>query len=91
MTTIPFVPSTKAIPPFSTMVTLDGQSYLLSTVWNLAGQRWYINLTDSNGNIVLNRPLTGSPMTASLNLVFGLFTTSTLVYRTDTGNFEVNP
>jgi hypothetical protein len=91
MTKIPFTPSASAIPPFSSLVTLDGKSYLLTSVWNLAGQRWYINLTDSNGNIILNRPLTGSPMSFSLNMVFGLFVTSTLVYRTDTGNFEVGP
>ena len=91
MTIIPFFPIASSVPPFSTLVTLDGQSYLLSALWNLAGQRWYITLADMDGNIVMNRPLTGSPMDSDLNLVFGFFATSTIVYRTDTGNIEVGP
>lgn len=91
MTTIAFTPSPLATPPFSTIVTLDGGAYLLSVLWNLAGQRWYISLADQNGTIVLNRPLTGSPTGSDINMTFGVFVTSTLVYRTDTGNFEVGP
>jgi len=91
MTTIPFTPSPYQTPPFSQIITMDGQSYLLSTAWNLAGQRWYIVIADQNGTVVLNRPLTGSPSDFDINMTFGIFTTSTLVYRTDTGNFEVGP
>jgi hypothetical protein len=92
MTThIPFTPSNLSTPPFQAAVTLDGTLYTLATQWNLAGQRWYINLTNSSGVTVWYGPLIGSPMDYDILLALGLFTTSTLLYRADTGNFEVTP
>ena len=90
-TLIPFVPSATASPPFQTIFTLDGNAYSGAVTWNLAGQRWYLTVSDQDGNLIMSQPLIGSPLTSDINLLPGQFTTSTLVYRTDTGNFEVTP
>ena len=90
MTIIPFQPANTS-PPFQTVVTLDGAQYALTVTWNVYGQRWYVTLTDDNGNIVWNGAMVGSPLTASIDLAPGIFTTSTILFREDTGNFEVNP
>jgi hypothetical protein len=65
--------------------------YALATQWNIAGQRWYFTISDSSGTLIWAMALAGSPLDYDINLVPGVFTTSTLVYRTDTGNFEVTP
>jgi len=91
MTTIPFLPNNNAAPPFQATVTLDSTSYSLVTMWNFYASRWYVSLTDQGGNIVANQPLIGSPPAVNIILFPGLFTTSTLVYRVSTGNFEQTP
>lgn len=88
-TLIPFTPSNNANPPFSTTVTLDGASYQLSANWNVSGQRWYAMLTDQSGSAIWNGALVGSPLTMDIYLAPGIFTSSTFLYRADTGNFEV--
>jgi hypothetical protein len=91
MTTIAFLPSPTATPPFQATVTLDGNSYSLVTMWNLYRGDWYYSLTDQNGNLVVNQPLIGSPPGADILLTPGLFTTSTLVFRVSTQQFEIGP
>jgi hypothetical protein len=91
MTTIPFVPSNTSAPPFQTQVTLDGNSYNLSVAWNVAAQRWYYTLTDQYGDLIYCAALIGSPPDYDIYLAPGLFVASTLLYRSGTGNFEVNP
>lgn len=91
MTTIAFVPNATTAPPFSALVTLDGQSYNLVVAWNLYRGDWYFTLYDQNGQVVVNQPLIGSPPDYDIPLAPGLFSTSTLVYRIETGNFEVRP
>lgn len=91
MTIIPFNPSPTTAPPFSAILTLDGASYSLVAMWNFYRGDWYISLTDQNGNLVINQPLIGSPDGADIPLAPGVFTSSTLVYRVSTGNFEQNP
>lgn len=88
-TYIPFTPSTSAAPPFSTTVTLDGAGYALATAWNFYRKDWYMQITDQNGTLIVNQPLVGSPIDSDINLVGGYFTTTTLVFRPQTGNFEV--
>ena len=91
MTTyVPFTISPTA-PPFQSIFTLDGASYSATATWNLAGQRWYLSLTDLTGVLLWCGPLVGSPMNADILLAPGIFQTSTLLYRADTGNFEINP
>ena len=91
MTAIPFTPSNTAAPPFQTQITMDGTSYSLSVAWNIAGQRWYYTLTDQYGDLVYCAALIGSPPGYNIYLAPGLFQTSTLLYRSGTGNFEVEP
>lgn len=91
MTVIPFTPNPTTAPPYSTLVTLDGQSYSLVVAWNLYRGDWYFSLTDQGGNLVVNQPLIASPPDSDIYLAPGLFTASTLVYRAATGNFEVGP
>ncbi|WP_186194468.1 phage baseplate plug family protein [Burkholderia gladioli] len=90
-TLIAFNPSNVTSPPFQETIALDGVSYSLSVAWNIAGQRWYVTLTDQNGNIVWSGALVGSPIGFDIPLAPGIFSTSTLLYREDTGNFEVGP
>jgi len=91
MTTyIPLIFS-QASPPFQSAFTLDGQGYNGTVTWNFAGQRWYITLYDQFGNLIINQPLIGSPQNADNYLAPGMFQTSTLLYRSATGNFEVTP
>lgn len=91
MTLIPFTPSPSAAPPFSALVTLDGSSYTLVTAWNFYAQRWYVSITDQNGNLICNQPLIGSPPNANIYLFPGIFTSSTVAFRVSTQSFEVNP
>ncbi len=91
MTIIPFTPSQVASPPFTTLLTLDGQSYTFSVAWNIVSNRWYFTLIDQNGARVITQPLIGSPPGSDIFLAPGLFSTSTLVYRVSTGNIEQTP
>ncbi len=91
MTTIAFLPNSENAPPFSTILTLDGQAYTFAAAWNLYAARWYFSLTDQSGNLVVNQPLIGSPPASDILLAPGIFTTSTLVYRVSTQNLEIGP
>jgi hypothetical protein len=91
MTTIPLTLSNSSSPPFQTGVTLEGNQYTLSVVWNFSGQRWYFSLTDQYGNLTYMGALVGSPFGYDILLAPGLFQTNTLLYRSSTGNIEVGP
>ena len=56
-----FAPSIQTAPPFSFQPTLDGATYTVSAAWNFAAQRWYLTITDQFGNVVVSRPMLGSP------------------------------
>lgn len=90
-TTIIFNPSNATVPPFSTQITMDGASYTLSAGWNVYRQDWYYTLTDLTGSVVVSGPLIGSPDNSDIYLAPGIFTTSTLLYRTSSNQFEVGP
>jgi len=88
MTTfISFNPSPSANFQFSPV--LDNINYNAICTFNVYGQRYYIQIYDLTGNLVLSRPLIASPDDYNINLVIGYFTTSTLVYRASSGNIEV--
>jgi hypothetical protein len=91
MTIIPLTLNNSTSPPFSSIFTLDGASYLGSVTWNISAQRYYFTLTDSTGATTWNGPLIGSPLGYDIPLAPGIFTTSKIVWREDTGNFEVTP
>jgi hypothetical protein len=84
-----FVPSATA--PFQFQPTFDNNVYTVIVKWNLARQGFYLAIYDVNTVLLRYSPMIGSPPTYDINLVYGLFTTSTLVYRVSTNNFEVRP
>ena len=89
MTTyFPFTPTTTSV--FQFQPTLDGSLYVCAVTFNLFGQRYYINLYDLSGNLVISTAMVGSPNGYDISLVGALFS-STLVYREASGTFEVNP
>jgi hypothetical protein len=90
-TLIAFLPNNSVSPPFQSIVVLDGATYALSVTWNIAGQRWYLSLSDQAGNVTWNGAMIGSPLTANIYLATGIFTTSTILFREDTGNIEIGP
>jgi hypothetical protein len=47
--------------PFQFNPVLDGINYQAQVVWNLFGQRWYLNLFDGSGNRVTTVAVVESP------------------------------
>lgn len=76
---------------FSFQPTLDNQQYNAVLTWNLFGQRWILNIYNLQNVLVLQKPLRSSPMGYDVNLIKGYFSTSSLIYRESTNNFEVSP
>jgi hypothetical protein len=90
-TLIPLNLSSTGTPPFQTSVTMDSQAYKLTVAWNFAAQRWYASLVDSQGNVAWYGALIGSPLAYDILLAPGVFTTSTILFREDSGQFEITP
>ncbi|MFM0503969.1 phage baseplate plug family protein [Paraburkholderia caffeinilytica] len=91
MTVIPFAPSPTQTPPFQVTVTLDTVPYNLTAMWNFAAQRWYASLVSASGTVAWYGALVGSPLDYDIPLAPGIFTTSKIIYREDSGNFEITP
>lgn len=51
MTTYPFNPSPLQNVTFNPV--MNGQTYAAVINWNVFGQRWYLNLSDSNGTLII--------------------------------------
>jgi hypothetical protein len=83
---IPFLPS--AVSAFQFQVTLDSNLYSCVVTWNLAGQRYYINVYTLSGTLVICSAMVGSPVGYDISLTVNLFT-SKLVYRIQNSRFEV--
>jgi len=90
-TLVTFTPNNNSTPPFSETVTLDNVSYSLNAFWNVVGQRWYMSLIDQSGTNIWTGALVGSPLGYDILLAPGIFKVSTILYREDTGNFEITP
>lgn len=58
MTTFPFSPSTQQNQTFNPV--LGNNTYTAVITWNFFGQRWYLNLYDSNGNLIISTAVVGS-------------------------------
>lgn len=86
-TLVPFTPTLNT--NFSYLPTLDGVQYNMIVTWSLFGQRWILNIYTLSGNLVLSKPLRSSPDYYDINLIQGYFTTSTLVFRESSNNFEI--
>jgi hypothetical protein len=52
--------------PYQFQPVLDGQNYMGTVSWNVAGQRWYVVLVDPTGAMVFNMALVGSPIGQSI-------------------------
>ena len=92
MTTyVPLQIVANASPPWKGQFTLDGAAYQGVVTWNVAAQRWYFSLAQQNQSPTWYGPLIGSPLDADIYLAPNIFQTSTILFRSDTGNFEVNP
>lgn len=87
-TIIPFVPSDVAPPQFQ--ATFDGAAYVVILTWNVFGQRYYINVYDTSGTLILCTALVGSPNGYDIDLLGPLFV-STLIYREPSNQFEISP
>ena len=83
-----FDPTNATFPPWSGKVTLDGSPYLLSAYWNTYAQRWYVQLTTHQGDVIQTTPLIGSPNDFDIPLFPGLFST-TVIYRESPQQFEI--
>jgi hypothetical protein len=91
VTTIAFTPNNSTAPPFQALVTLDGQTYTMSTRWSVYRTDWMVSLTDQSNNLIMNMPLIGSPPNFDIPLFPGLLRTSTILYRVASSSFEVTP
>lgn len=90
-TIIAFSPNNQSSPPFSTPLTLDSSSYVGNVTWNIFGQRWYLTIQDASSNVIWTGAMVGSSLDYNIYLAPGVFSTSTILFREDTGNIEVTP
>lgn len=60
----PFYPNQSQA--FSFQPSFDGSQYLVTVRWNLFGLRWYVNITDLNGNPIVTLPRIESPVALPL-------------------------
>ncbi|EEF3815543.1 hypothetical protein GO150_002190 [Salmonella enterica subsp. diarizonae] len=68
---------------------LDGVVYNCQLKWNITAQRWYLFITDSSDNIILNTALIGAPETGGINLISGAFSYTSMYWREKNGKLEV--
>ncbi|HCR3322885.1 MULTISPECIES: hypothetical protein [Enterobacteriaceae] len=68
---------------------LDGTVYNCQLKWNIAAQRWYLLITDSSDNTVINTALVGSPVAGGINLISGIFSSTEMYWREKNGQIEV--
>jgi hypothetical protein len=69
-TLVNFAPSQTGSPPFQFSAALDGNQYTISLTWNWGSQRWFLSIVDQFGNLVVFRPLVGSPPVTPLSALF---------------------
>ena len=77
--------------PFSFQATFDNNTYTVAIPSSFYGQRLNISIKALNGSDVLYTGLVGSPANYDINILQGYFTTSTLVWRVENQQFEINP
>ena len=85
-----FAPS--ATVPFQFQANLANATgvaaYNCTALWNTYGQRWYLQIVDQNGTLILNEPLIASPAGYDISLCRGMFT-SRFVFLEATQQFVV--
>lgn len=87
ITYIQFQPSDSA--PFQFTATLDAVQYNVAVTYNIAGQRYYINIYDQQGALIVCKPMVSSPPGYDISLTAGYFT-STMVYRGVNQQIEIS-
>lgn len=85
-TYVPFTPTPLA--PFQFQAILDGATHDVTARWNVFGQRWYVEITNSAQERVLLIARVGSPRGVDISLTAGYFTTK-IVWREPDQQFEV--
>src|ERR1035437_4810038 len=75
--------------PTSNVVS-TGSTFNVVVFWNVTGQRWYSNIVDQNGVLIVSRPLIASPPGYPISLTAGSFA-STLVFLEASQQFVVEP
>ncbi len=58
-TIIPFIPSNLVLPTF--VATFDGDDYRVTVTWNVAAQRYFINIYGQDGSWIVTVPLIQTP------------------------------
>jgi hypothetical protein len=76
---------------FSFQAVLDGDPYTCVVTWSLYARRWYLTIYDSTNTAQVVTPLISSIPSFPINLVFGFFQESTLVFYDATQTFVVTP
>lgn len=70
---------------------MNDVDYTVTTTWNVYGQRWYINIYDSDGTRLKTQPMIASPLSDDIPLAPALFgSNGTLIYREASNNFEIS-
>lgn len=87
MALYPFTGNEQRSMTFSPM--LDGRIHDCQIKWNMAAQRWYLNITDNSAKRKLTIPLIASPIGYDINLLVGAFSTTKMVWRCAIGQIEV--
>lgn len=78
--TFTFSPSDTASPPFSFQFNINGDSYSGQCTWNVAGQRWYVQIYDQYHTLLINHPMISSPVASPINLAPGIFRNTVISY-----------
>lgn len=68
---------------------LGGEVYNCQIKWNIAAQRWYLNITDNSGARQLTMPMVGSPDDSDIDLLLGVFSPTKMVWRISSDQIEV--
>jgi len=88
-TSIQFSPAINANFQFN--CTLDTQPHTAIITWNRYSPRYYINIYNTAGTLVVTNPLIGSPDDFDIDLIYGYFIASKLVYRASSNSFVITP
>lgn len=67
MTTYPFTPAIGQNISFNP--TLNSNTYTANITWNIFGQRWYLNLYDSNNNLIIATAVVSSDDTHPISSI----------------------
>lgn len=85
MITISFKPDGRT--PFTFEATVGGVKIFGTVPFNLYSNRYYVKITDGQGNVICYVPMTGSPDDYDINLALPC-APGKLVFRVSSNQFE---